>query len=191
MKYVFGTSSKWRQQFFDQFGFDYTVMPAEIDERAIRLDDPKELTVAIAKAKTDALLKIITEPVILITFDQVVVCNGLIYEKPKNEAELRRFWKSYRKYHAQTYSAVVATDSASGQQLSGVDVAGVYFKTLPNKVLLRVLGSDDAYTTSGGFMVNCPLTDPYIKKIEGTIDSVMGIPMVLTQWLIQQLQLTD
>lgn len=187
MKIIFGTSSKWRRKFFDDFGFDYEVMSADIDEKAIRLSDPRELTVAIAKAKAVELLKRIKEPALLITFDQVVVCNGVIYEKPKDADELRYFWESYKKYPAQTFSAVVVTDSISGCQLSGVDIASTFFKPIPEDVLKNILADEDMYTSSGGFMVDYLLTDPYIEKIEGTIDSIEGIPLELTKRLIVEI----
>ena len=38
----------------------------------------------IANAKADALLSKVTEPSILITSDQVIVCNGVIREKPES-----------------------------------------------------------------------------------------------------------
>lgn len=184
MKIIFGTSSKWRRQFFDEFGFDYEIMSADIDEKAIRFSDPTELTLAIAKAKATKLLKRIKETAILITFDQVVVCNGAIYEKPKDEAQLREFWENYKKYPAETVSAVVVTNTSSGQQVSGVDIAKTFFAPLPEEVLSKLAKNPDAYTFSGGFVINYPLTDPYIEKIEGAIDSIVGIPIELTKRLI-------
>lgn len=187
MKIIFGTSSKWRQKFFDQFGFEYKIMSADIDEKSIRLDDPKKLTLAIAKAKADDILKKITEDVILVTFDQVVACNGIIYEKPKDQEEMRQFWKSYEKYPALTYSAVAVTDSVSGRQFSDVDIASVFFNPVPADVLQKILADDNMYTSSGGFMINYPLTDSYIKSTNGDIGSVEGIPVELTKNLISRL----
>lgn len=184
MKIVFGTSSKWRKKFFPEFGVDYEIMSADIDEKAIRFSDPKELTIAIAKAKAVVLLDRIKEDVILITFDQVVVCNGVIYEKPQDAKELRSFWKSYALHPAQTFSAVVVTDSISGYQLFGVDIASTFFDPIPEEVLEKIVADENMYTSSGGFMVNYPLTDPYIRKIEGTLDSIEGIPLELTKSLI-------
>ena len=188
MKTIFGTSSKWRRQFFDDFGFDYEIMSADIDEKAIRFSNPTELTLAIAKAKATELLKRIKEPAILITFDQVVVCNGVIYEKPKDADELKSFWESYEKYPAQTISAVVVTNSVNGHQSADVDISSTFFKPLPDDVFKKLLEDNAMYTSSGGFMVGYPLTDPYIEKMEGTIDSIVGIPIELTKRLIIQVQ---
>jgi septum formation protein len=188
MKLIFGTSSKWRRAVFDTLGIDYTVMAADIDEKAIRHNNPSELTLLIAKAKAEELLKQISEPAILLTFDQVVVCNGEILEKPENEEELRRFWKSYIDYQAETVSAVVVTNTVTGKQVSGVDVAKTFFKDISEEMLDELIKNDDMYTSCGGFMVEYPPTDPFIDRIEGEMDSIKGIPIKLTQELIEQVK---
>jgi predicted house-cleaning NTP pyrophosphatase (Maf/HAM1 superfamily) len=56
-------------------------MHSDIDEKKIRHKDPRKLALAIAYAKADSLLPQITEPAVLITTDQAVVCNNKIIEK--------------------------------------------------------------------------------------------------------------
>ena len=43
-----------------------------------------------------ALINELFRNAILLTFDQVVVCDGQLREKPENEEELREFLQSYR-----------------------------------------------------------------------------------------------
>jgi len=57
-------------------GYEFEVMPSNIDEEEIRLENPQELTLALSYVKTNALLSKIKEPAILITSDQVVCWNG-------------------------------------------------------------------------------------------------------------------
>jgi len=186
MKTIFGTSSVWRRAVFDKLGIPYVIMAADIDEKAIRCDNPSDLTLAIAKAKADKLLQQIKESAILLTFDQVTVCNGKIYEKPESKMELRNFLLSYQHYPAETVSAVVVTSTVTGAQVSGVDMAKTFFKPIPEDVIEGLLSNADMYTSCGGFMVDYPPLDPYIDKIEGTVDSVKGLPIELLLCLIGQ-----
>jgi len=39
-----------------QFGFSYSTVAADIDEKAIRVDDPSDLVMALAHAKAAAIL---------------------------------------------------------------------------------------------------------------------------------------
>ena len=95
---ILGSSSIWRKQVLTNLGYKFTTMSPDIDEKAIRYNwryyftvltlfrdpDPTKLTLMIANAKADALLSKVTEPSILITSDQVIVCNGVIREKPES-----------------------------------------------------------------------------------------------------------
>ncbi|NQS90060.1 Maf family protein, partial [Patescibacteria group bacterium] len=89
MKIILGSQSKGRKKMLEEMGVEFEIMPADIDEKAIRLKDPKELVLVIARAKADALKPRISEPAILITSDQVVVWQGKIREKPENGKEAR------------------------------------------------------------------------------------------------------
>jgi septum formation protein len=50
-------------------GYAFTVMPAHLDERAIRSEGPGALTLALAHAKADAVLPQIHGPALHITAD--------------------------------------------------------------------------------------------------------------------------
>ena len=83
------------------------------DEKSIRDPDPEKLVLTLAKAKAEVLLPQIIEPACLITTDQVVVCNNEIFEKPANADEAKYYMQSYNNYSAQTYTAVVVTNTVT------------------------------------------------------------------------------
>uniref|UniRef100_A0A0D9ZCG0 Maf-like protein n=1 Tax=Oryza glumipatula TaxID=40148 RepID=A0A0D9ZCG0_9ORYZ len=101
-KVVLGSSSPARREILADMGYGFTVMCADIDERAIRREKPEELVKALAEAKAEAIkLKLHGEdsaqerdqPTILITSDQVMVSKGMIRERPKGQEEAREFIK--------------------------------------------------------------------------------------------------
>lgn len=71
MEIILGSQSKGRRGVLERAGYTFDVMSADIDERAIRRDDPKELTRALARAKADALLPKIVGQALLVTSDQM------------------------------------------------------------------------------------------------------------------------
>ena len=98
-------------------GFEFEVMDPSIDEKAIRFEDPQKLTLALANAKADALLSRISEPVILITSDQVISWNGKILEKPENNEEAREFLRGYSPSQSpKTVTAVVVVNTETGKK---------------------------------------------------------------------------
>src|SRR3989344_5547078 len=95
MKIILGSQSKGRRKMLEEMGYEFEVRSANIDEKAIRIDDPKELTLALARAKAEALRAQFLEDAILITSDQVVVWNGEIREKPQDKKKAEDFLEGY------------------------------------------------------------------------------------------------
>ena len=111
MTLILGTSSQFRRKFFQENFSEFLIsdgkfeqfISPDIDEKAIRDSDYEKLCQKIAIAKCDAILKDYQEKLpqdsIILTFDQVVVCKGQLREKPVDEAQARKFLKSYSGNH--------------------------------------------------------------------------------------------
>lgn len=185
MRIILGSQSRQRKNILEEMGFDFDVMPAGIDEKAVRHDNPKDLVIILAHAKADALLVSITEPALLITSDQVVVCNNVILEKPESKAEAREFLTGYNQYPAQTVTGVVVTNTKTGQRAGAVDVAKVYFKGFSAEEINELVQKGDVFDYAGGFTIADKWMNN-IERIEGAQDSVLGLPKEVTQRLIDQ-----
>ena len=188
MKIILGSKSKGRAKVLKEIGYDFEVMSADIDEKAIRFKDPEELTLKLAKAKADALLPKIKEPAILITSDQVVIWHGQIREKPENKDQAREFLQSYTLHPAETVTAIVVINTATGLRKQGVDIARAWFKTIPEKIIQQLISQGDVFMQAGGYSIDDPLLKPYILKIEGERESIMGLPKKLTLRLIEEVK---
>lgn len=187
MNLVLGSGSSYRKKALTDMGYNFIVVTADIDEKAIRFDDPKQLTLALAKAKAEAIIPKLSEPAILITSDQVVVCNGQILEKPTDPAEVRSFYGMYSKYPAETVTAVMVTNTETGQQGHAVvDVAKVYFREIPAESVDKLIEQENVYRWAGGFAIEDPLIAPYVDHIEGTKSSIGGLPKEVTRQLIDE-----
>ena len=186
MKIILGSQSKGRKEMLEEMGYEFEVMPSDIDEKAIRFTDPKELTLALAKAKADAIKTQIAKEGILITSDQVVVWNGIIREKPENEKEAKEFLLGYNDFPAETVTAVIVTNLETGKQAEGLDIAKVYFSFFSDEDIDEIIKDGSAFRMAGGFTVAGAIWEKHIKKIEGTKDSVIGLPKALTKRLIQE-----
>ena len=184
MKIILGSQSESRAHILRQMGYEFEVMNPDIDEKSIRLDDPRALTLALAHAKADVLLPHIHTPAILITADQVIAWNDTIREKPQSADEARAYLRGYGAHPAETIGAVVTVNTATAIRREGVDVAKVWFHPIPEEVIEIIIQEGDVYRRAGGFSVEEPHLQNYIKKIEGAIDSVMGLPIALTRRLI-------
>ncbi len=186
MNLILGSASVYRKQRLREAGYSFTTMIADIDEKSIRTNDFKKLPLLLAHAKADALLPKITVPSILITTDIIVVCNGELREKPDSVEQAYRFLKSYSLYPAETYDAVVVTNTKTQKRTEGLDIAMVHFKEIPDEVIHELIEKEATMRVAGGFTIDDPLLKKYVDFIEGEEDSVLGLPLKLTEQLIQQ-----
>lgn len=186
MKIVLGSASERRQAILKDMGYDFEVLTSDIDEKTIRHDDPKNLTIALANAKTDALLPKLPKDVILITSDIVGEFEGKILERPASKEEARQILENYRDKPLVTVCAVVVTNTKTGKRLEGVDISKVWFKPFSEEFYKDFVDSGIVLQYAASFAIMHPLCKPFIDRIEGTIESIAGLPMQLTRELIDK-----
>jgi predicted house-cleaning NTP pyrophosphatase (Maf/HAM1 superfamily) len=130
---VLGTASTARRAVIRAAGVAVAaLMKADIDEKAVRHEDPYLLPLAVARAKAMALLDAVTvrypAGALLLTCDQVVLGpDGSPREKPETAEEAAEFVRSYAGSAARTISAICVTDTRTGKRVSAVHVAAVHF----------------------------------------------------------------
>ncbi|XP_022132602.1 maf-like protein DDB_G0281937 isoform X2 [Momordica charantia] len=194
-KIILGSSSVARRKILSEMGYEFTIMTADIDEKAIRKEKPEELVVALAEAKADAIIsnlhKIHThekeaEPTILIAADTVVIYEGVIREKPDSKEEARQFMKDYSGGHAATLGSVLVTNLKTGFRKGEWDQVEIYFHEIPDEVIDKLVEEGIVLNVAGGLIIEHPLIIPYVKEVVGTTDSVMGLPKALTEKLLKE-----
>ncbi|MDP3769925.1 MAG: Maf family protein [Candidatus Sungbacteria bacterium] len=188
---ILGSQSKGRKEVLETMGIPFTLMSADVDEKAIRHDDPATLTKAIAHAKATALLPQIREEALLITADTVVVSNHKIREKSANYQEAAENLRVYSAYPLQIVSAVVVTNTKTGEQRDGIDIATVWFGAIPEDVIAQMALRPDICSFAGAFAFQDPLQRKYIERFEGEEESILGLPKMLTLRLLREIGYVD
>ncbi|KAI9200008.1 hypothetical protein LWI28_001436 [Acer negundo] len=194
-KIILGSSSMPRRKILAEMGYEFTVMSADIDEKAIRKEKPEDLVIAIAEAKADAIVSKLrtidgqlgnAEPTILIAADTVVVYEGEIREKPSSKEEAWQFIKGYSGGHCATVGSVFVTNINTGFRKGEWDRVEIYFHEIPDEVIEKLVEEGTVLYVAGGLIIEHPLILPYIKQVVGTMDSVMGLSKALTEKLIKE-----
>ncbi|CAG7902283.1 unnamed protein product [Brassica rapa] len=188
-----GFKSMARKKILGEMGYDFTIVTADIDEKAIRRDNPQDLVVALAQAKADEIISKLGGqsqfaqdplPTLLITADTVVVYKGVIREKPTSKEEARQFIKGYSRSHGGVVGSVIVSNLKTGVQRAGWDKAEVYFREIPAKVIDDLIDDSITFKVAGGLTLEHPLISPFIDTVVGGVDTVMGLPKELTEKFI-------
>lgn len=186
--FYFGSQSKFRREIFNQYlnkplSSKYTVqfVSADIDEKAIRHDNPQEMVKMIARGKREEIIRKLggvaalkEQKAIIFTTDQVAVTKeGVVREKPENETEAREFLRSYSKSYISTFTGYVMFDCVSEKEFSLIEPTQTHFKEFDDDVITGWLKIGDCQLACGGFAVGNMME--HVDHIDGGKLAVEGL----------------
>ena len=166
-------------------GFVFTVISPDIDEKAIRKENPRDLVEAIAQAKMDAVLALVQEDAIVITSDQVMVVDGKVREKPRSKEEAYEFLSTFSTKPQTATSCTVVCNTATGKRVSAIDEVTVTMDPVPDEYVKTFIESGEAMKYAGGLAAEHPSFLPYVH-FDGEMESLMGLPKEKTQKMIEE-----
>ena len=109
-------------------------------------------------------------------------------EKPESIEEARTFLKSYAHQSVQTITSVVVYNTKTGAHSEGTDVATIWFRPIDDQTIDALIQKGEIMSCCGGFKAEDPLLKPFIMRLEGTMESIMGMPPELTKRLIEEVR---
>ncbi|CAD2097991.1 Maf-like protein, putative [Plasmodium vinckei] len=203
--FVLGSTSSSRKYILKKSELNFLSVQTKIDEKKIgcrKKLDPFTLTSNISVAKGMKLLNIINKDnklkqqilelsknkkVILLVGDEVIYCNGQIYEKPKNEKEAYNFIKSYNNNKCYSYSSITLIDLVSNKIMTGIDESVLKFSNMNDDVIKSILNDESIYYCAGALKIENDIMSKYLQEIKGNIDSIFGLSLNLLFHLINLL----
>jgi len=173
-KIILASGSKQRKLIMDALGIEYVVIPADIDEKAIRDEDLKSRAEKIARAKAEKVAE--ENEGIIIAADTFVACNGEVLEKPENLEEAKEMLKMESNNRIVVYTGFCYIDKLNGINFSTTSVSNLDLRKIKENEINNFVENNPVLQWSGAF---CPLylyQTTFINNFEGSITSVSGLP---------------
>ncbi len=172
MHLILASASPRRKELLGLFGIPFTVRVADIDETMDPAKPPFEEVARVSRAKAMAVPREAGE--ILIAADTIVVCEGRVLGKPRDEEEAAAMLRllSGRDHQVMTGCTVLA----GGKCESFTEVTDLHFRSLGEKEIARYIASGEpmdkagAYGIQGGAALFC-------QRMRGDYYNVMGLPV--------------
>lgn len=186
---ILGSQSRWRAKVLADAGFVFTQVSPDIDEKAIRDPRPDVLPLLIARAKSAALRSRLPPFGILVTSDQVAVCDGEIREKPRDVDEARRLLRSYAGHCAGVVNALVVVDLATGRSAEGIQRSTVWYRPTLARDIEALAASEEIRSCAGAFRTEDPMMRRHQYEADGQPDAFCGMPLDLLLRLLAEVSL--
>ncbi len=178
---VLASASPQRRRLLKGLGLPFRVIPSRVDE-ASRETNPRRLVADLAMKKAESVAK--RKPTCLVLgADTVVWCSGKILGKPESRADARRILGRLNGRWHRVYTGVALVDAASGRSWREVAVSRVKARRLPDADLERIAGKH--LDKAGAYAVQ-DKDDPFIEKIVGDYDNVVGLPLASVRRLLKR-----
>eukprot|EP01133_Synstelium_polycarpum_P010844 gene10844-12631_t len=81
-------------------------------------------------------------------------------------------------------SPLTYSNHLGGKRVEGTDVATQYFNKIPEDAIEALIAQGDVMYCAGGFTVEH--MSEYTLRLDGEIETVMGLPKTMTNRLIQE-----
>lgn len=172
MEIILASASPRRKELMGHFPFPVTVRVSQADEKMDNGKLPQQEVARISCNKAMAVDR--TGDDIVIGADTIVVCDGVILGKPKDEADALRMLSmlSGRAHQVMTGVTVLKGDRLH----SFTEITDVYFRSLSEKEILSYIRSGDPMDKAGAYGIQSGAS-LFVEKIEGDYYNVVGLPV--------------
>jgi septum formation protein len=174
MKIVLASESQFRRRAMDMLGVPYETRASTIDEKAIRDDNPAELTRKLAEAKAWKVARECPDAVI-VAGDAVAAKDGKIYEKPLDLDEAAQFLRELAGSEFQFVTSLAVLNAPKRRLLSAVEISNITFRPLVEREIQDYITKYAVLNYAGAFESDAVLK--FAERISGAVNVGTALPV--------------
>jgi MAF protein len=150
MRIVLASESHFRKRAMDLIGLPYETRPSRIDEKAIRDNDPAQLTRKLSEAKAHKVASECPDAVI-VSGDAVAARGSRIFEKPRTKGEAASFLKEFSGSQFRFVTSIAVLNAQTRRMLSTVETLDISFRPLLDREIQQYVSKYDVLNYAGAF----------------------------------------
>ena len=171
-----------RQSLLKDAGYQFTIVPADIDERAVAGGlPPIEMAEKLALAKAEFVGTRFPDHVVL-GADTIVVLGDIAIGKPTDPGDARAMLHMLSGTTQMVITAVCVHRLSAGGAVDHV-ISAVRMAPLTNSEINDYIATGQWEGKAGGYGIQDP--DPFVERIRGCKTNIVGLPMKTTVRLLE------
>ncbi|WP_439105733.1 Maf family protein [Congregibacter sp.] len=176
---VLGSASPRRADLLAQLGVSFIVRSADIDETPSPGEAPRGYVQRMAQQKAAALAG--DAKSILLTADTTVVLDDRSLGKPRDATDARLMLEALS---GRTHDVFTAVCACLGSRSETVLIqTAVEFTSLTARLIDQYLATDEPWDKAGAYAIQ-GLAGSFVRRIDGSVSNVIGLPLVETRELL-------
>jgi len=160
-----------------QYGFTFTIEPADVDETPSRTLRPAEFAEELALRKAKHAVEA-SQLGTIIGADTIVVLNEEILGKPTDEQHARDMLSSLSGSTHEVITGVALVHPRSGVDRVAVETTRVTMRKLSEAEIEAYVETGESFGKAGSYAIQ-ERADRFVTNLEGSYDNVVGFPSEL------------
>lgn len=181
MKLILASESVRRQSLLAQFGLEFTICAANIDETPFANESPAEMTLRLAREKAHSVFNRYGHGYRVLGGDTTVAIGSRCFGKPGDKEEAMAMLLALSGCVHQVYSAVALVDQHGAHAL--LSTTSVEFAHLSEQQITRYCQTDEPYDKAGAYGIQGP-AGAFVRSLNGSYSGVIGLPLWHTHQLL-------
>lgn len=184
-KVILASQSPRRRELLAGMGVEFEVMKTDVEETYDPSWSPEEIVMHLSKLKLSPIdMSQYPSNTIFITCDTIVVVDGQIIGKPKDEADAKRMLRMLSGNTHTVYSGL--TVATPQKQLTNYRSTDVVFETLSDEMIQYYIDTYKPFDKAGSYGVQEWIGRVGIREVRGSFYNVMGLPTRLLWQMLEQ-----
>jgi nucleoside triphosphate pyrophosphatase len=180
---ILASASPRRRELLALVGIPHVVEPADIDESYRDGEEAAEHAERLAREKAETIASR-NPDAIVIAADTIVVIEGLVLGKPRDEADAERM---LRMLAGQTHVVLTGVAVARGERMrSGIESVRVTFRPLTRARIRAYIATREPMDKAGAYGIQ-GYGATLIERIDGDYFAVMGLALARMTDLLGEL----
>ena len=172
MQLILASQSPRRKELLGLFHLPFTIRVADIDEA---MDPQKPACQEVARVSREKALAVPREREdVVIAADTIVVCNGQVLGKPRDEDDAYRMLRllSGRDHQVMTGMSVLRGNN----ELTHTEITDIHFRPLSDKEIWAYIRTGEPMDKAGSYGIQGGAA-LFAEKMAGDYYNVMGLPV--------------
>ena len=164
--------------------FDFSVDPADVDERVLPGEQPEAYAIRVALDKARVAAKRAGQSIV-IAADTIVVLDNLILGKPIDASDAERMLTMLSGRKHRVITGLVIMDAGTGQAAAKAEITSVWFRELSAGEIHSYVLSGEPLDKAGAYGIQ-EKGALLVRKIEGCYFNVVGLPLALLGEMLRE-----
>lgn len=184
MKVILASGSPRRKEMLERFNLDPVIIKSEIIEKTDIGQEPIQIAMSLAFEKAYQVSKSYRDDLI-IGADTIVVSEGLILGKPKDEEDAFNMLRSLSSKTHEVITGICLINNSQNLKFIDYESTEVRFKTFSERQIKAYLDSGEFKDKAGSYAIQGKGA-VLVERINGCYSNVVGLPLSKLDYLLSR-----